>query len=69
MSIFATIYPYLAQRRHAEALAQRKPGNWPANSWDPWAAYRLRLYRTVAQAPWDGQHQHGGVGVAVFLAA
>lgn len=38
------------------AQAQRKPGHWLANGWDLWAAYRLSLYRTVAQAPWDGKH-------------
>lgn len=62
-------YAYLAQWRYAEALAQRKPGQWPANGWDAWAAYRLGLYHTVAQAPWDGRHLQGGVARAVSLAA
>lgn len=62
-------YTYLAQWRYAEALAQRKLGNWPANGWDLWAAYRLGLYHTVAQAAWDGRHLQGGVAMAVSLAA
>ena len=64
-----SFYAYLAQLRFAEALAQRKPGDWPADGWELWAAYRLGLYHTVAQAPWDGRHLKGGVAMAVSLAA
>lgn len=34
-----------------------------------YAAYRLGLYKTVANSPWDGQHWRGGFAKAVSLAA
>lgn len=64
----ALFYGYLAQFRYANALAQC-PGESPTTGWQLWAAYRLGLYDTVAKAPWDGLHRHGGTAKAVSLAA
>lgn len=64
----AFFYGYLAQFKYANALAQL-PGDSLSTGWQLWAAYRLGLYDTVAKASWDGLHRHGGMALAVSLAA
>lgn len=62
-------YSHLAQSRFAEALAQLRPGTWPRTGLQQVACYRLDMYDTVSNSPWDGKHLQGGMAVAVSLAA
>jgi Glycosyl transferase family 2 len=57
------------QSRFAEALALREKGSWPSSDLELWSAYRVGLYRTVADAHWDGRGPRGGVAMAVSQAA
>ncbi|HQV12096.1 MAG TPA: glycosyltransferase family 2 protein [Nitrospira sp.] len=55
--------------RFADALASH-PESWQLRGdWELWAAYRLGLYRTVAENGWRRRIRHGGVAAAVSLAA
>lgn len=46
--------------RFADALASH-PESWQLRGdWELWAAYRLGLYRTVAENGWRRRIRHGG---------
>lgn len=60
---------YRKRSRFAQALSL-----WPGQvsldeGWRMWCAYRLGLYRSVAQGHWDGRHLEGGLAYTASLAA
>ena len=63
-----SFYLDLLQFKFTRGLA-RRPQTKALDDWWAWAAYRSGLYRSVSDYCWKGRFRHGGMAVAVSLAA